>query len=397
MVAIAHSDPYSIFMRKIGYSVGLERTLERLCDLQEIYASNKDITVASWNELVRGKNNWNLKSDGIKDVFQSLRLIQRTAGDALVLENLDAISIACAILEHEEERRSARAFLLLWAILVNDGEIFVNLLSARFEEMQIKTVLSALIAKKRSALSEALPGKDSLKRIYRTVNIERQEKNRGSGGNAKSVASLKRTKPLQKGRAFTADGGSTLSKITFSTDYFRKVPPRRKDWARSLGLWRDEYGLTTRGKGFINALKRANYIDEDDLFIFWPMDYELICAGFRPDLLRSTRGLWDCLVDFGGAYSNVVVNPKSNADADNAVVLIKKMLGEFRSLHLRKSMLRRELPITIAYPAAVAIAGAKEEQLIDLPAALSCEQRGEKRRVAIRQSRRTGSALSLRR
>jgi len=35
MAATAHSDPYGVFLRKIGYSVGLERTLERFGDLQD--------------------------------------------------------------------------------------------------------------------------------------------------------------------------------------------------------------------------------------------------------------------------------------------------------------------------------------------------------------------------
>ena len=397
MVAIAHSDPYSIFMRKIGYSVGLEDTLKRVRDLAKMYASRKDVTAASWKELVRGADHWSLKSDHIADVFYLLRLIQRISGDVLVLENLDAIAIACAMLENEDERDHARSFLLLWAILVNDGEIFVNLLLAGFNTLKIKEILSSMIVKKRSILSDILPGKDSLKRIYRTVTIEHQEKNKGSAGGAQSVASLKRTEPLQKERPIVAPNGSRLGEIEFSDDYFRKVPPRRKDWARSLDLWNDECGLTKRGQDFTDALKRAGYIDEDGLFVFWPMDYELVRAGFRPDLLDPPKGLWDCLVVFGGAYANVPVRPRSDGDSDEAVLLIRKMMSVFRSLHVRKAMLRRELTTVTAYPVAVALAVAKKMQVIDLPEALSAEQKGEQRRVSVRQSRNSGGALSLRR
>lgn len=394
MADTAHSDPYAIFMRKIGYSSGLEYTLKRVSDLQEMYTTSKDVTAVSWNNL--GLDHWGRKPDNITDAFYSLRLIQKTAGDLLVLENLDAMAIACAMLESTEECERARAFVFLWAVLVNDGELFLNMLLAEFDEARIKEVLPSMIEKKRSILIQALPGKESLKRIYRTVTIERQEKNKGSAGTAQSVASLNRTEPLQMARrTIPLSSESRLGSIKFSDDYFKKVPPRRKAWALSLGLWNDGQGLTQKGKDFTDALRQTGYIDEENFFIYWPMDYELVRAGFRPDLLGRAKGLWDCLIDFGNAYANVVVKPKADTDPDQAVTLIGEMMRVFRSLHARKLMLRRELPITVAYPAAVALAAATAKQVTDLPAALSVEQQGEQRRIAIRQSRNTGGALSL--
>ncbi|WP_123105620.1 hypothetical protein [Acidithiobacillus sulfuriphilus] len=397
MAATAHSDPYAIFMRKIGYSVGLESTLERMGDLEAMYTKNRDITLSSWNELVSGSEHWNLKSDNIADVFYSLRLIQRIPGDILVLENLDAMAIASALLEDAPQRDVARAFLMLWAVLVNDGEIFVNLLLAGFEEQQIKERLSAMIQQKRAALSAVLSGRDSIKRINRTINVERQEKNKGSAGAGQSVVSLKRTTPLQAEKTRGVDATES-DEIEFSEDYFRKVPPRRKDWARSLGLWEDKSGLTQRGKEFIDRLTEAGYIDAKGLFIYWPMDYELVRAGFRPDLLgEHTKSLWDCLVDFGGAYAHLRVKPISSSDADDAVELIYAMMEVVQSHHVRKAMLRREIPIAVAYAAAVAYACATQKPILDLPAAIAAEQEGEKRRLALRRSRNTGAALSLKR
>ena len=54
MAATAHSDPYAIFLRKIGYSVGLEFTAERVQDLVASYIKNRDITAAGWHSLVTG-------------------------------------------------------------------------------------------------------------------------------------------------------------------------------------------------------------------------------------------------------------------------------------------------------------------------------------------------------
>ena len=397
MAAIAHSDPYAIFMRKIGYSVGLERTLQRVGALEMLYAKNRDVTASSWEKLVTDPENWGLKSsNNITDFFYSLRLIQRTAGDILVLENLDAISIVNALLKNTQERDEARAFLVLWAILVNDGEIFVNSLLAGFEEEKVKTALSTMLLRKREILGSILSGKESAKRINRIITIERQENNKGSAGIRQSVVSLKRTEPIKSEKTNTNPGS-----IVFSEDYFRKIPPRRKDWARSLGLWNDEIKFTQRGDNLIHGLTETGYINsngENRFFTYWPMDYELVRVGFRPDLLgESTKSLWQCLVDFGGAYADLSVKSVSERDADDAVALISQMMKHFRSLHVRKAMLRREMPITVVYPVAIAYACATREPVLDLPAAIEAEQRSERRRLAFRQSRHTGGALSLKR
>lgn len=395
MAVTAHSDPYAIFMRKIGYSVGLERTLERVEDLETLYLERGDLTVPSWRELVSSRQYWGLKTENIADVFYSLHLIQRTPGDLLVLENLDAMAIASGLLEDVQHRNVARSFLLLWAILVNDGEVFVNLLLADFEEEKIKETLRAMMRQKRAALGKILKGKESRERINRVITIEYQESNKGGAAVGRSVASLRRTLLLRPDRR-TTPRASGADDIPFSEDYFRKVPPRRKDWARTLGLWEDKVGLTRCGMNFIEELKKAGYIDSKGLFTYWPMDYELVRAGFRPDLLGAcAKKLWECLLDFGWAYSGVRVKCRCQGDADETVALVGDMMKVFRNLHVRKALLRRELPITVAYPVAVACACATHERVLDLPAAISAEQKGEKRRLALRRSRNAGGALSV--
>lgn len=403
MAATAHSDPLAIFLRKIGYSVGLEYTAERVKDLSQSYSENRDITAASWHKLVTGskeEGNWGRDKSAEKhigDFFYSLRMIQRISGDVLVLENLDALAITLELLDSEEEKRSARDFLFLWAVLTNDGEIFVNLLLAGFEEQQIKDKLTAMMLTKRANATKALKGKVNAQRISRVITIERQEKNMGSAGAGQSVTSLRRIHPLQ------SESASGLSKddgdgIEFSNDYFRKVPPRRRDWAISLGLWDAQSGLTSFGKSFLDGLRERGYIDTKDCFTYWPMDYELVRSGFRHDLFgESTRSLWDCLTDFAWAYNGLRTKPHSDSDPDVAVKMIGEMIEVFRSLHARKAMLRRELPITIAYPSAIALCCARGKAALDLPAAILVEQTGKRRRLAFRRSRNTGGALSIKR
>lgn len=396
MAATAHSDPYGIFLRKIGYSVGLERTLERFGDLQRSYVDSGDVTLASWTELVGPDTGWELKTDNIADVFYSLGFIHRTPGDVLVLENLDAAAVAAKVLRDPRKIEAARAFIFLWAVLVNDGEIFVNLLLADFDEDQIREKLSALIMYKRDVLAHAMPGRDAIERIARVVTIERQEKNKGSAGVGKSIASLKRTEPLEKTRGLEPEA-SVREAVELSDDYFRKVPPRRKDWARTLGLWEDDRGLTSLGRTFKNSLSATGYITEDDIFVFWPMDYELVRSGFKPNLIDGSKSLWETLVDLGAAYAGLRVKPFAVTDADALVDQFDGMIHAYRSLHSRKSMLRREMAITVAYPSMVAMACARQAEVIDVPQALDAERKGHQRRIVFRRSRNTGGALSVKR
>ena len=395
MAATVHADPYSIFMRKIGYSVGLENTFERVDDLVTMYLQNRDVTLASWEELVSSPHKWRLKTKNIADVFHSLRLIHRTAGDVLVLENLDAMAIASTLLDNPSEATEARAFLLLWAILVNDGEIFVNLLLAGFEDRNIEKFLTAMMRRKRATLANLATGKDSVVRINRIVNIDRQVSNRGSSGIGRSVASLKRTEPLRSSR-LGARPDLRTDEIVFSADYFRKVPPKRRDWARALGLWDGEMGLTRRGRDFVRRLTASGYVDVEGGFTFWPMDYELRRNGFHQNLLpRAPKSLWTTLLDFAGAYSGLTQRETIDGDPGDAVSLVGQIMGVYQSLHVRKGMLRRELPILVAYPVVVACCAAARAPVIDMLAAIAAEQRGERRRIAYRRSRNMGGALTV--
>ena len=394
MAATAHSDPYSIFMRKIGYSVGLEKTLERFRDLQDLYLSNRDVSLASWKNLVRGESGWNLKTENIADVFFSLRIIQCTPGDVLVLENLDSVAITDHLLGAEEEKEIARAFVFLWAILVNDGELFVNMLLSAFKEQDIRDNLETMIREKRHVTASALPGRDSAKRLARVISIERQESNRGSIGFGRSIESLKRTEPLQQRRSLESTR-SIGDAVQFSKDYFRKVPPRRKDWARTLGLWSDHNGLTTLGHSFSSSLRSTGYIGESGVFTFWPMDYELVRSGFRSNLLQGTKSLWETLLDFAMAFAGIRMKPFEPSDANVLVDQLEGMMQVYRSLHTRKAMLRRELAISVAYPTALAVACARGEPVIDFPRALSLEQTSKNRRITFRSSRNTGGAFNL--
>ena len=394
-MSLLPTDPYGIFFRRIGYSVGLEDTVARVRELEALYLSKRDVTIGMWDHLVHSPECWGLKSSHIADVFRSLGLVWRTGSDLVILENLDAMAISSALLDDGVAAERGRSFLLLWAILANDGEIFVNLLMAGFERESCRQRLTLLVQKKRRFLSERIRGVTAAERLLRAVSIERQTGNPGSAG--------RRGRPGSPGGARTplAAGGGRVSRteldsVEISDDYLRKVPGRRMAWACSLGLWEDGGGITRRGEAFIDGMACNGYIGADGIFVFWPMGYELVRSRFRPDLLGATKGLWEAVVDAGRAYAALDVAEPTGEDDDHGLAALAEMMRVYRRLNSRKALLRQEMPVTIAFPAICALAIGRHKPVLDVPRFLGRERMGRERRVAVRPSRYSGQSLSLR-
>lgn len=402
MAAIVQFDPLSIFFRRIGYSVGLEYTSERVGDLLSLYRDRHDVTSATWSELVTcDRDFWRRSRSAeqhIADFFFALRLIQRTPSDVIALDNLDAMAIVSNpdFIGNDPNIQESLDFLLLWAILTSDGEIFVNLMLAQFDKVAMYEKLISVISHKRTVLQKLLSGRVSAKKICKVVNIEKQERSIYSTKDLSDGRLGFRQKPLGdfQWKNQTPDD---VEDIDISDDYFKKVPPRRRSWAVSLGLWDDAGGcLTARGQYFLESLRADGYIDDKERFIYWPMDYEFVRSGFRPDLIQSNkRSLWDCLVDFRNAYSSGPLCTLNIVDPDLLVGLIRKMIEVFRRFQVRKIMLRRELPLTTAYPAIVALSFCREQPLFDAPNSIKLEQEERNRRITLRRSRSSSGALSI--
>ena len=389
------TDPHGIFFRRIGYSVGLEDTATRVRDLEALYLSKRDITIGMWDHLVHSPECWRLKSRNIADVFRSLGLVWRTGNDLVILENLDAMAISTTLSESQEAAERGRAFLLLWAIFANDGEIFVNLLLAGFEREKCRQRLTLLIQKKRQFLSDHIGTSMALEGFMRAVSIERQTSNPGGAGRRSRKASPGRVStPLaMRGRGVS---WAELDPDEISEDYLRKVPGRRMAWARSLGLWGDGGGITPRGEAFIKGLTRKGYIGADGIFVFWPMKYELVRNRFRPDLLGETRELWEAVLDVAWAYGALDMLGPTGEDDNHGMAVLTEMMKVYRSLNSRKALLRQEMPVTIAFPAICALAIGRSEPVLDVPNFLERERMGRERRVTVRPSRYSGQSLSLR-
>lgn len=367
----------------------------RVRDLEALYLSKRDVTIGMWDHLVHSSECWGLKSGHIADVFRSLGLVWRTGSDLVVLENLDAMAISSELSDDGEAAERGRSFLLLWAILANDGEVFVNLLMAGFDRESCRQRLTLLVQKKRRFLSENIPGARAAEKFLRAVSIERQASNPGSAGRrGRSVNPGAGRTPIAAGRSRVSQTGLYSGEI--SDDYLRKVPGRRMAWASSLGLWDDRGGMTCKGESFIKSLTRSGYIGADGIFVFWPMEYELVRSRLRPDLLAERRGLWETVVDAGRAYAALDVADPTEESGDRGVSALAEMMRVYRGLNSRKALLRQEMPVTIAFPAICAVAIGRREAVLDLPHFLGRERMARERRIAVRPSRYSGQSLSIR-
>ncbi|QIK78376.1 hypothetical protein G7077_05105 [Sphingomonas piscis] len=179
-------------MRKIGYSVGLEKTLERISDLCDIYIEKGQLTLSMWQSLVHEK--WDLRNDNIGDFFSALNLINRSKTKLDVLSGLDLCAIARQL---DDDQVALRAAILL-LIVEHDGEIFLNALSSNFDEGEFVTRLTDLITYKRQVLFKIYRAPEIQSQLGRIVGIERQTSNIGGAGKVQSLSESRRSQPLAK-------------------------------------------------------------------------------------------------------------------------------------------------------------------------------------------------------
>jgi len=181
---------WTIFMRKIGYSVGLEATLSRVSDLCDVYIADGTVTLQSWHDLV---SSWNLKKDNIGDFFGSLNLMKRTKTRLDVLPGLDL----CALARRADPSNRILAGALLLLLMEYDGEIFLNALAGGFKEDDLVRRLTTLVHYKRDVLFKIYRAPEIQTQLARIVGIDRQATNIGGAGQAKGLSASKRTERLE--------------------------------------------------------------------------------------------------------------------------------------------------------------------------------------------------------
>lgn len=385
----ADAEQFQVFMRKIGYSVGLESTLSRVSDLCDTYISEGTITLQAWRDLVKS---WGIKNDNIGDFFNSLNLIKRTKTRLDILPGLDL----CALARRADPSNRILSGAVLLLLMEADGEIFLNALAGGFEDDALVRRLTTLVHYKRGVLFKIYRAPEIQTQLARIVGIDRQATNIGGAGQAKGLSASKRTERLENRRESLR--GPALPDVEISPDYLRKVLPRRRDWAVTIGLWDGEAGqLTENGERLLKALDEAGMITKSGEVVLWPFSHEVSRLRINPTLFETRISeYWDlvriALIGIGGQESDGF----NEVEREMFIAAVGDQVRAYRALNRPKAMLRRELPLTIAYFTTAAAYVVGSALIPDIPALIQAERERDDSPLEIRTSRNSIGTLVVR-
>src|SRR5256885_724744 len=131
MVGTAQLANFAVFIKKVGYSVGLEALLSRSMDFAETYASVASLRESEWVELVHGK--WKLKSAHVGDVFGALGIASIKRREVIPGPIGESLGIVRKLSSDQEFTEACR-FLVALAIVNADADIFLNALKSSFDK-----------------------------------------------------------------------------------------------------------------------------------------------------------------------------------------------------------------------------------------------------------------------
>jgi hypothetical protein len=396
MADIALSDQLHVFMRKIGWSAGLESTLDRLIDLASVYAENGELRISDWNSLVQDK--WELKlPDNIGDFFSALDVVKRARDAVHVMPGLDMLGILRRELPEDDLFRKAASFVLLFLVVENDGEIFLNAFAQEFRQEAVERALINLIQFKREVLFSIYKVPGLQQKISQIVNVERQRTNVGSSGAGRTLELQKRAVALSTRREPLVPEVST--KVSISPDYYRKVLPKRKEWAKSIGLCTEKGVLTDAGRHFLGVLMSAGWTTPTGEFVLWPLTHEVLRLRLNAGKLSSqVVDFWTFVATLArGLGVDVAEGATSDESAQVVLDRLRKHAALYSTLNRPKALLRREYPATVAYPTLAALAFAQGEQLPEVPDILERERMRPERTMELRSSQTSIATLVFRR
>ncbi|THF60383.1 hypothetical protein [Pseudothauera rhizosphaerae] len=389
MVATIHRDPYRLLIRKIGYSVGLEHTLERVRDLADLYAGEGSVTSSNISELLRTK--WGLKTNNILDFFNELDLVRSEANTIFVLPTLDALAILRRELTETDFELALRA-VLLCSMLSSDGDIFLNCLSAHFDRDAVRARLISMVELKRARVKAVIRTPQAARKIDRFIAIETQKTNKGGAVAGQGINALHRREMLEIKRGPLAAESSMPAAV--SDDYLRKVPGRRRDWAITLGLIDDEGSLTGSGERLMALFARLEQ-EGTGTFTFWPYPDELRQLNLKdsdvlwvtPDRESIIYGLKEVMTSeaFGAAL----------CPHEATVEWLIAIFASYRALNPARSMVRVELPLRVARLVALGFSCANSPKDYDVLATVM-EAQSRDQTIELRPSRQHEGSIVFR-
>lgn len=391
----APSKEFSIFLRKIGYSVGLEHTLDRLKDFARLYGNQDALSFADISRLLHAPKptGWGLdrNNEHILDVLRSLDVIDVRKGEVAVLEAGDALGILMKLQGDGDDFSRSAAFIFAHSLALADGDIFFNALAACFDPEEFTRRAIGMIEAKWTLLETYFSSSVQRAAIYGSINVEAQDNNPGSRGKGKLGLPPDPARLRQQRGALTPQARRPEPRI--SAPYLNKALPRRKAWAISLGLATETGVPTEVGERLLKALADVGYCGPSCISM-WPLRHEMLRPLFLPlkgapfPLLDS----WEFMLLIGrgmGLLGDVDVD-----GGQEELSLLRQLVQVYRTINTSKSIVRAELPSRVAYRCVLSFSVGKK-RVPNYPELIDKEQRSPAPRVIARPSRLAESALSI--
>lgn len=343
MVDIVQSNENKLLIRKIGYSVGLESTLDRFLQIVELYVRERQLTDSAWRALVKdgfGRDPRSAKE--FENVFGVLGILSISNGRPVPQNLLDAAALLSRHFEGNPGKyRIAASAILLYSLTAADGELFGALLSCNFAKAHFEQKLTEFRRDKLELFFEFYRSQFDREKLHQVIDF--QEIVSMSSANRRNAS---REGPFAKPAIFQKKGQAvTTFEVSISDDWLKKVPARRQAWAEDLCLLANG-NLTRSGEAYLAAmaaLKPARSREIQSLILL-PMDSELrakhvTTALPQADLIAHA----DYLEAICSTFQRGPPSPHT-LDLED---LARWQHENYAKADSRFQMLRRELPFTI--------------------------------------------------
>ena len=404
MADIVQLDPYQCLIRKIGYSVGLESLLERVANLVDLYVEQRQLTLATFKDLVDNTFKRKNATQHFADVYKELNIVKfvgsreqdtgsskrehKLYGDLLPLHNLETLSILRRYLaDNDAAFLTAAKSVLLMAILEADGDIFLNGLASDFAAEKFKLLLIDMIKKKRESISRVIKSPAVLRKVYSVIDIKSQpsqkSQERLEPGESATSRFAKRTIPLDIVKRTTSLSDGINEEVDIPDDYLRKVPATRKGWAEDLDLFADG-SKTPQGLNLLEALdKYLKAKQETGCYVLWPYSKDLARLQIKPaDIDAPELNPWLLLCAMAEGSSGLKVEPyDEQRDYSDVIAKLKEFYRLYREGNVTYGSIRHQLPLYIAEPCFVAMCAVSQKDIPPLPTIIGAESKKPFRRI----------------
>ena len=388
MVDIAPVDPYQCLSRTIGYSVGLERLVDRVVRLVELYAESRELSILAFKDLVEtgfGRRNAAMH---FADFYAALGLVRIIGRDIHPLSNLEALSILRRYVNGDDSLFLATSkTILIRAVLEADGDVFLNGLASAFEPTLFRTALINMMKSKRRSISNVVRSPNALRKVYSVLDIKTQPSYRGQrdreAGSSARYPFTKRTEPLDLGKRTTHLSENINGEIVVPDDYLKKVSATRKGWAQDFSLF-EKGCMTVHGLNLLAVLdKHLDVKQEEGCYVLWPYSRDLRQLQIRSeDIGAPEMTPWDLICAVAESVGDTEVEGfDESRDYSEVVAQLKEFHRLYREGNTVYGSIRHQLPLYIAEPCAVALCAAAGQPIPPLPAIIDAENRRPFRRI----------------